>query len=140
MRIPESIAVGKPFLGFDFGWCNRLRWKLEHGRFLTLQQVIQQHHLPIGKFQRIVMNVWIVLVHLPKDGRGVREHLWLPAEQPAACAEPYWTGEGKFCPGRTQTAVLASSGAANPRVPVLKCCVLSFSPTFAGRDFTCCRL
>jgi acyl carrier protein len=39
-------------------------------------------------------------------------------------------------PERTRTAVLASSGAANPTMPGLKCSVLSFSPTLAGRDFT----
>ena len=43
-------------------------------------------------------------------------------------------------PGRTQTAVLQSSGAANPRVPVLKYWVRSFSPTLAGRDLTVCKL
>ena len=43
-------------------------------------------------------------------------------------------------PGRTQTATPASSDAANPRVPVPKSRVVSLSPTFAGRDLTCCRL
>jgi hypothetical protein len=43
-------------------------------------------------------------------------------------------------PGKTQTAVLVSSGAANPIVPVLKCWVLSFSPALAVRDFTFCKL
>src|ERR1700716_100931 len=43
-------------------------------------------------------------------------------------------------PGRTQTAVLQSSGAANPIVPVLKCRVFNFSPTLAGRDLTVCKL
>ena len=43
-------------------------------------------------------------------------------------------------PGRTQTAVRASSGAANPRVPVLKLRVTSQSPTLAGRDFAVCKL
>jgi hypothetical protein len=36
-------------------------------------------------------------------------------------------------PGRTQTAVLASSGAANPDVQALKEWVISFSPVLAGR-------
>ena len=40
-------------------------------------------------------------------------------------------------PGRTQTATLASSAAANPRVQVPKSRVVSLSPTFAGRDLTC---
>src|SRR5215831_17151503 len=39
-----------------------------------------------------------------------------------------------------QTAVVESSGAANPHVPVLKLWVVSLSPTFAGRDLTLCRL
>src|SRR5262249_4170186 len=39
-----------------------------------------------------------------------------------------------------QTGVVESSGAANPRVPVLKLRVVSLSPTFAGRDLTWCRL
>src|SRR5258708_34553197 len=39
-----------------------------------------------------------------------------------------------------QTAVVKSSGAANPHVPVLKLWVVSLSPTFAGRDLTLCRL
>jgi hypothetical protein len=43
-------------------------------------------------------------------------------------------------PGRMQTAVVESSGAANPRVPVLKLQLVSLSPTFAGRDLTWCRL
>src|SRR5207244_4909386 len=43
-------------------------------------------------------------------------------------------------PGRMQTAVVESSGAANPHVPVLKLRVVSLSPTFAGRDLTWCKL
>jgi hypothetical protein len=43
-------------------------------------------------------------------------------------------------PGRMHTAVVESSGAANPRVPVLKLIVVSLSPTLAGRDLTWCRL
>src|SRR6266700_5763596 len=43
-------------------------------------------------------------------------------------------------PGRMQTAVVESSGAANPHVPVLKLWVVSLSSTFAGRDLTLCRL
>jgi hypothetical protein len=43
-------------------------------------------------------------------------------------------------PGRRHTAVVRSSGAPNPRVPVLKLIVVSLSPTLAGRDLTWCRL
>ena len=85
-----------PFLGFGFSRCDRLRRKLKHHCFLTLQHVGQQHHLSIGKFQRIVMRSRVVLVHLPKDGRGVLEHLGLPPEQLPACTAPYRSGEGKL--------------------------------------------
>jgi hypothetical protein len=33
-----------------------------------------------------------------------------------------------------------AANAANPIVPVLKCCVLNFSPILAGRDLTDCKL
>src|SRR6476620_5978005 len=49
--------------------------------------------------------------------------------------QPTSLAKASSVPGRTQTAVLASSGAANPRVPVLKFRVVSLSPTLAGRDF-----
>jgi hypothetical protein len=51
-----------------------------------------------------------------------------------------WLAKASSVPGRTQTAVLTSSGAANPRVPVLKFRVVSLSPTLAGRDLTLCKL
>ena len=35
----KSTDVWNPFLGFDFGCCNRLRRKLEHRCFLTFKQV-----------------------------------------------------------------------------------------------------
>ena len=112
----KSTDVRNPFLGFDFRRCNRLRRKLKHRCFLTLQQVSQQHHLPVRKFQRIMMSSRVVLVDLPKDGCRVIEHLALPPKQPA-WATPYRSGKASSVPGRTQTAVLASSGAANPLVP-----------------------
>ena len=46
----QSTDVSNPFLGFCFGGCNGLRWKLQHRCFLTLQQVSQQHHSSVGKF------------------------------------------------------------------------------------------
>src|SRR5260370_1969264 len=43
-------------------------------------------------------------------------------------------------PGSRHTAVLRSSGALKPRVPVPKFLVVSLSPTAAGRDAAPCRL
>jgi uncharacterized protein YjlB len=73
-----------------------LRWKLEHGCFLTLPQISQQDQLPIGKFQRIMMRSRVVLVDLPEDGRRVINHSRLPRKQPSwpACYNPT---KSKFC-------------------------------------------
>src|SRR5262249_48954323 len=54
--------------------------------------------------------------------------------------QPTSLAKASSVPGRTQTAVLASSGAANPLVPVLTWWVVSLSPTLAGRDLTLCKL
>jgi hypothetical protein len=91
----QSTDVRNPFLGFDFSRRNRLRRKLEHSCFLTFNQLSQQHHLPVWKFQRIMMSVCFVLVDLPKDGRQVIEHLPLPPS-----IAPYRTGEGKLRSGK----------------------------------------
>jgi hypothetical protein len=65
-------------LGFGFSRRDRLRRKLKHRCFLTFQQIGQQHHLSIGKFQSIMMRSRVVLVHLPKDGGRVREWFHFP--------------------------------------------------------------
>jgi hypothetical protein len=83
-------------LVFHFGRCNMVCRKLEHRCFLTLPQISQQDHLPIGKFQRIMMRSRVVLVDLPKDGRRVFDHSRLPRKQTASAA-PYRSREGKFC-------------------------------------------
>src|ERR1700730_15424298 len=93
----NSTEVWNPFLSFYFSRRNRLRRKLKHRCFLTLPQISQQGHLPIGKFQRIMMRSRVVTVNLPKDGCRVFDHRRPPAEQPAACTAPYRSGEVKLC-------------------------------------------
>jgi hypothetical protein len=55
-HLRKSTDVRNAFLDFCFRGGNRLRRKLEHRCFLTFQDVGQQHHLPIRKFQRIMMR------------------------------------------------------------------------------------
>jgi hypothetical protein len=76
-----------------------------------------------------------VLVDLPKDRRPELYCFGLAAKEAKRGA---FTSSEKASsvPGRMHTAVVESSGAANPRVPVLKLIVVSFSPTLAGRDLT----
>jgi hypothetical protein len=92
----QSTDVSNRFLGFCFSGCNGLRWKLEHCCFLTLQQVSQQHHSSVGKFQRIMMRSRVVLSDLPKGGRRVFDYYHLPSEQ-TAWAAPYRSRECKLC-------------------------------------------
>jgi hypothetical protein len=89
---PETIIVhnstdgANPFLAFCLNGGHSLRRKLEHGCFLTHQQVSQQYLLPVGKFQEIMMMV--VLMGLPKGGHRVIDHYHVPSEQTARAA-PY---------------------------------------------------
>ena len=90
----NSTDVSNPFLGFYFSRGDGLRWKLEHRCFLTFNQLSQQHHLPVGKFQRIVMCSRVVLVDLPKDGCRVMNHSRLPGKQTA------WAALYRGCKGK----------------------------------------
>src|ERR1700730_12548209 len=91
----NSPDVWNPFLDFYFSRGNRLRRKLEHRCFLTFNQVGQQHHLAVRKFQRIVMRSRVVLVDLPKDGRRVIEDTRFPTEQ-AVWPTTYGFGKRKL--------------------------------------------
>src|SRR5262249_47049004 len=73
-----------------------------------------------------VLKFTVFVLHEEKP-KGVGAH-FTPSEKASSV------------PGRMHTAVVESSGAANPRVPVLKLTVLSLSPTLAGRDLTWWRL
>jgi hypothetical protein len=98
---------------------------------LTLTQESQRHDLAVRKFQRIVVGRHPVFVDLPKD-RGLISR---QANRPIGKRVTSPANDNSV-PGKTQTATLASPGAANPRVPVPKSRVVSLSPTFAGRDLT----
>ena len=106
----KSTDVRNPLLGFHFGCGNGLCRKLKYRRLLTFIKLGQQHHLSIGKFQRIMMSVGLVLVDLPEDGCRVIEHSRLPRKRSTRAA-PYEGGEGKLC----------SRENANRRVGILRC-------------------
>ena len=105
----NSTDLMHPFLGLHFGCRNQFCRKLENRRPLTFEQVIQQHHLPVRKFQRIMMRQRLLLVDLPEDGSRVRERFHFPP-QPAESDAPYRSGEGK----------LSSRKNANCRVVILQ--------------------
>jgi hypothetical protein len=115
-----------------------LSWKLKHCCRLTFRQVRQKLNVPIREFQRIVVYARHVFIDLAKDGRGVLDCFYSTAKQ--ADSRALWLLiEGEFSARGNTTAVRASSGAANPRVPVLKLRVTSRSPTLAGRNLAACN-
>jgi hypothetical protein len=124
-------------LGLCFSWRLRLCWKLKHRCLLTLMQVRQENKRAIRKFECVVMHLWYVLVDLSKDRRS---GAYCSPARETERRTYHLREKASSVPGRMQTAVVESSGAANPHVPVLKLWVVSLSPTFAGRDLTLCRL
>jgi hypothetical protein len=96
-----------------------LRRKLEHCCFLTFKHVSQAHDLPVWKFQRVVMCQWLVFIDLRKIAVVCLSTFGFQANNPRGL-HLIAAAKSSSVPGRTQTAVLASSGAANPMVPVLK--------------------
>jgi hypothetical protein len=122
------------FLGFRLGWGRAFCGKLEHCCFLTFEHVSEKHDLPVWKLQGIMMCLRVVLVDLPEDGSPVIDCIRFPAK-PSVLPTPHFFGKGEFRPRKNTNCCLdISSGAANPRVPVLKLWVVSLSPTLAGRD------
>jgi hypothetical protein len=108
---------------------------LKNRSLLAFSQTCQEHDLAVWKFQRIVMSGDLFFIDLPKDRRFCALTLLRQLSRPI---DWHATSRAKdnSVPGRTQTATLVSSDAANPRVPVPKSRVVSLSPTFAGRDLT----
>ena len=125
----KSTDVRNPLLSFYLSRRARSRRKLErrkleHRCFLTLPQISQQDHLPIGKFQRIMMRSRVVLVDLPEDSRRVINYSWLPRKQPSWPAR-YSPGKGKFRPRNN----------ANRRIGIFRCS----KPTRAGIEVPGCQ-
>jgi len=46
-------------------------WQLQHSRLLTLAQLCQQHDLPVGELQRIMMGTGLIVVYLPEPSHLV---------------------------------------------------------------------
>ena len=109
----NSTDVGNPFVGFDLRRCNRLRRKLEHRCFLTFPQISQQHHLPVGKFQRIMMRGGLSILTCRKMAVVCLTTFGLQLNNPPRALHLTELAKASSVPGRTQTAILVSSGAAN---------------------------
>jgi len=108
------------------GWpLNRFPWLIERSA-----QLIRKHGVTsvfLGRFTAVVRAFVPLLAGILR--MSSRQFYWT-----------HFTASEKASsvPGRMHTAVVKSSGVANPRVPVLKLIVVSLSPTLAGRDLTWC--
>jgi hypothetical protein len=81
------------FLGLCFNQTCRLSWKLQHRSLLPLENVRQEHDLPVWKLKGIVMGPRLILVDLPKHGRGVADRP--PGKHPSGTVS-YALGECQF--------------------------------------------
>jgi hypothetical protein len=110
--------------------------QLQHRRPLALAQTGDQHDLPVGEFQGVVVRVRAVHVDLPESSHLISKvpelHVWQqPAKRMVAL---YLALDATSVPGRRHTATFGSPMAAKPRVRKSNFVVTSLSPTFAGRD------
>jgi hypothetical protein len=91
----RSADVRDSFLSLHLGCGRGLCRKLEHCCFLTFEYVSEEHHLPVWKFQRIMMCSRVVLVDLPEDSSRVIDCIPFPVKQPAL-PTPHLLGKGEL--------------------------------------------
>ena len=96
----------------------------------------QQQGLAIGELERVMIDVKRALVDLAKDRNGVPR---IGTKDQRGLVR-HRLLEGEFGTGKEANSNRIIFRAANPRVPVPKSCVTSFSPTLAWRVRTLCRL
>ncbi len=115
--------------------------QLEHERVLAGRQVGQHDQPPVGKLQRVMMDVRLIEVHLAecRDARG--DFPAVGREADGIAAKNLADRTPIPCPGRTQTATSGLPIAENPRVAEWgNSVVTKRSPTLAGMEATCCKL
>jgi hypothetical protein len=112
--------------------------QLQHRRPLALAQTGDQHDLPVGEFQGVVVRVRAVHVDPPESSHLISKfpelHVW---QQPAkGMLALYLALECHFGAGKKAHCHIRFSDAAKPRVRKSNFVVTSLFPTFAGRDAT----
>ena len=66
VRYQPLAEVNFASLSVSLGRRLGLRWQLQNRRVLALVQRGEQHNVPVGEFQRIVMRVRLVQMDLPE--------------------------------------------------------------------------
>ena len=137
----QSILAhrGEAFLSFCFRHSHWLRRQLKHRRLLTATQLGQENNAPIRKFERIMVRPLLVLIYLSEDCRRVNECFDFPTDDKAGFCNCNRAGKRELGPRKNADRHGIVFRRSEP-VPVPKSCVVSLSPTFAGRDLTLWRL
>jgi hypothetical protein len=113
-------------------------WRVQRSRLLILTETGEQHNLPVGELECVVMHVRLLLLDLSETVPLLPELRF--GKKPRAF--PYSTSfsNATSVPGRRHTATFGSPTAAKPPViELLNLVDASLSPTVAGRDATSCR-
>ena len=105
--------------------------QLQHSGTLSGREPGDQYDLAAGEFQRIVVHIRVVHIHLTKPGDPVTDAR--PAEQTEGAVVLNVGVKAISVPGSRQTATSGSPAAAKPRViDFAKSVAISVSPTVAG--------
>ena len=113
---------------------------LGDNKMLSFAQPGEQHDLPVGKLQRVVMHVGLFQVDLPEPCHLLTDQFLAPEDLKNTLTFDFRL-ECDLGAGKKHTATVGSSTAAKPPVrEFLNFVVTSFSPIFAGRDATKSRL
>jgi hypothetical protein len=94
----------------------------------------------VWKPQGIMMCPGLMLVDLPAHAGSEVDRSYSTAKQSPSRLAFNLAGKRELRSRKNTPCCRGILRGANPRVPVLKCRVFSFSPTLAGRDFTLCKL
>ena len=94
----------------------------------------------VWKLQGIMMCPGRMLVDLPAHAGSEVDRSYSTAEQSPSRLAFNLAGKRELRSRKNTHCCRGILRGANPRVPVLKCRVFSFSPILAGRDFTLCKL
>jgi len=77
----RSADVIDPSLVCGFLRCLRLRRKLQHCSLLAFAQQRQQNRTAVGKFQRVVVGSYFILIDLPENCGGVIQGAFAPRKR-----------------------------------------------------------
>jgi hypothetical protein len=106
-------------------------WRVQRSRLLILTETGEQHNLPVGELECVVMHVRLLLLDLSETVPLLPELRF--GKKPRAFSYSTSFSNATSVPGRRHTATFGSPTAAKPPViELLNLVGTSLSPTIAG--------